>query len=110
MQIPECQQLLPKAPGGQEPLPEGLFWLLLTGEVPSEQQVRDLEDKQWQRSDPELTARAQSMAEQLERAVQGLESDLAAARAAGDDTRAASVEAELAAKRLWLDSARGNLS
>ncbi|OLL26057.1 Citrate synthase, mitochondrial [Neolecta irregularis DAH-3] len=40
--IPECQQILPKAPGGQEPLPEGLFWLLLTGEVPSEQQVRDL--------------------------------------------------------------------
>ena len=27
--IPECQELLPKAPGGQEPLPEGLFWLLV---------------------------------------------------------------------------------
>ncbi|RCI16484.1 hypothetical protein L249_3279 [Ophiocordyceps polyrhachis-furcata BCC 54312] len=40
--IPECQKLLPKAPGGKEPLPEGLFWLLLTGEVPSEKQVRDL--------------------------------------------------------------------
>lgn len=40
--IPECQELLPKAPGGSEPLPEGLFWLLLTGEVPTEQQVRDL--------------------------------------------------------------------
>ena len=40
--IPECQAELPKAPGGQEPLPEGLFWLLLTGEVPSEQQVREL--------------------------------------------------------------------
>lgn len=40
--IPECQQLLPKASGGEEPLPEGLFWLLLTGEVPTEQQVREL--------------------------------------------------------------------
>ena len=40
--IPECQELLPKAPGGNEPLPEGLFWLLLTGEVPTEQQVREL--------------------------------------------------------------------
>ena len=30
--IPECQELLPKAPGGQEPLPEGLFWLLVTGD------------------------------------------------------------------------------
>merc|ERR1711942_385353 len=40
--IPECQELLPKAPGGQEPLPEGLFWLLLTGDIPSEEQVRGL--------------------------------------------------------------------
>jgi citrate synthase len=40
--IPECQELLPKAPGGQEPLPEGLFWLLLTGEIPTEEQVRGL--------------------------------------------------------------------
>ncbi|ODQ68033.1 citrate synthase [Nadsonia fulvescens var. elongata DSM 6958] len=40
--IPEIQKELPKAPGGTEPLPEGLFWLLLTGEVPSEQQVRAL--------------------------------------------------------------------
>merc|ERR1712110_822992 len=40
--IPDCQKLLPKAPGGEEPLPEGLFWLLLTGEVPTEEQVRGL--------------------------------------------------------------------
>lgn len=40
--IPECQEKLPKAPGGTEPLPEGLFWLLLTGEVPTEEQVRGL--------------------------------------------------------------------
>ena len=49
--IPECQELLPKAPGGKEPLPEGLFWLLLTGEVPSEQQVRDLSAEWAARSD-----------------------------------------------------------
>lgn len=49
--IPECQKLLPKAPGGEEPLPEGLFWLLLTGEVPSEQQVRDLSAEWAARSD-----------------------------------------------------------
>jgi len=49
--IPECQELLPKAPGGSEPLPEGLFWLLLTGEVPSEQQVRDLSAEWAARSD-----------------------------------------------------------
>merc|ERR1712183_217967 len=44
--IPECQELLPKAPGGEEPLPEGLFWLLLTGQIPSEAQVRAL-SKEW---------------------------------------------------------------
>ena len=38
--IPECQKLLPKAPGGEEPLPEGLFWLLCTGEVPNADQVK----------------------------------------------------------------------
>jgi len=44
--IPECQKLLPKAPGGQEPLPEGLFWLLVTGEVPTEEQVKAI-SKEW---------------------------------------------------------------
>ncbi|KAF9972530.1 citrate (Si)-synthase [Actinomortierella ambigua] len=40
--IPECQVALPKAEGGEEPLPEGLFWLLVTGEVPTTEQVRAL--------------------------------------------------------------------
>ncbi|KAJ7494567.1 citrate synthase-like protein [Mycena galericulata] len=44
--IPECQELLPKAPGGSEPLPEGLFWLLLTGEIPTQEQVTEL-SKDW---------------------------------------------------------------
>ncbi len=33
--IPELQDKLPKANGGSEPLPEGLFYLLLTGELPT---------------------------------------------------------------------------
>jgi len=37
--IPECQKLLPKAKGGEEPLPEGIWWLLLTGDIPDEKQV-----------------------------------------------------------------------
>lgn len=44
--IPEIQAALPKAPGGSEPLPEGLFWLLLTGEVPTQEQVTAL-SKDW---------------------------------------------------------------
>ena len=34
--IPELQEKLPKAEGGSEPLPEGLFYLMLIGELPTE--------------------------------------------------------------------------
>lgn len=44
--IPECQELLPAAEGGAEPLPEGLFWLLCTGEVPSKEQVAQI-SREW---------------------------------------------------------------
>ena len=37
--IPELQQKLPKAPGGSEPLPEGLFYLMLIGQLPTEEEV-----------------------------------------------------------------------
>lgn len=43
--IPECQKILPAAKAGGEPLPEGLFWLLLTGQVPSEAEVKGLSDE-----------------------------------------------------------------
>ena len=39
--IPELQKALPKAPGGSEPLPEGLFYLMLVGDLPTE------DDAQW---------------------------------------------------------------
>jgi citrate synthase len=37
--LPECQAKLPAAKEGGEPLPEGFLWLLLTGEVPTKEQV-----------------------------------------------------------------------
>ncbi len=37
--IPQLQELLPKAPGGTEPLPEGLFYLMLVGDIPSTEDV-----------------------------------------------------------------------
>lgn len=33
--IPELREKLPRSPGGSEPLPEGIFYLLLMGEVPT---------------------------------------------------------------------------
>jgi len=74
-----------------------------------EQSVRDLDDQRWQKSNPEVTARAQSMVDQLERAVQGLEQDLEAARATGEERRIAEAEQALGARREWLESARAGL-
>ncbi|GAA0151648.1 transferase [Lithospermum erythrorhizon] len=42
LSIPECQKLLPAAKPDGEPLPEGLLWLLLTGKVPTKEQVNSL--------------------------------------------------------------------
>jgi citrate synthase len=50
LSIPECQAKLPKANGGSEPLPEGMLWLLLTGEVPTQKQVEDLSQELHARS------------------------------------------------------------
>ncbi|HEY8388615.1 MAG TPA: citrate (Si)-synthase, eukaryotic [Parasegetibacter sp.] len=38
--IPELQEKLPKAKGGNEPLPEGIFYLMLIGELPTEADVQ----------------------------------------------------------------------
>ena len=46
--IPELQQKLPKGDGGTEPLPEGLFYLMLLGELPTEADVEHL-TAVWQR-------------------------------------------------------------
>jgi len=37
--IPQLRDLLPKVEGGKEPLPEGLFWLMLVNEIPTKAQV-----------------------------------------------------------------------
>jgi citrate synthase len=37
--IPELREKLPTARGGEEPLPEGIFYLVLTGDLPTKQDV-----------------------------------------------------------------------
>ena len=46
--IPELQATLPKAPGGGEPLPEGLFHLMLLGEIPNQEDAENITNI-WQR-------------------------------------------------------------
>jgi len=40
--IPELQVKLPKVKGGSEPIPEGIFYLMLTGELPTDEDVHDI--------------------------------------------------------------------
>jgi citrate synthase len=46
--IPELREKLPTAKGGHEPLPEGLFYLMLIGDLPTEEDANDITNI-WQR-------------------------------------------------------------
>ena len=48
--IPELQEKLPKAVEGGQPLPEGLFYLMLIGELPTETDVEMVTDLLQRRS------------------------------------------------------------
>lgn len=46
--IPELKQLLPKGKDGKEPLPEALFWLMMTGEIPTQNEA-DFVTEEWKK-------------------------------------------------------------
>ncbi|MEY4593689.1 MAG: hypothetical protein RIQ47_99, partial [Bacteroidota bacterium] len=46
--IPELREKLPKAHGDTEPLPEGIFYLMLMGQLPSDEDVVEVSN-QWAR-------------------------------------------------------------
>ncbi|MET7134970.1 DUF349 domain-containing protein [Cellulosimicrobium sp. MI9406] len=68
-----------------------------------ENAVRDAEQAQWTRSNPETRARAEGAAAQLEAAIEALEADLAAAQSRGDARAVKEAETALAARRSWLE-------
>ncbi|MFN2319305.1 MAG: DUF349 domain-containing protein [Dermatophilaceae bacterium] len=74
-----------------------------------EQAVRELDDKKWSSSNPEARARAQSLVDQLERAVADLERDVANAEAKGNEKKVAEARASLEARQGWLEQARAGL-
>jgi len=54
--IPQLREKLPKRKDGKEPLPEGLFWLMLVDEIPTQEDVDWLTDEWEKRSKlPEQT-------------------------------------------------------
>lgn len=46
--IPQLSEKLPRINNSKEPLPEGLFWLMLTGEIPTAEDIQWLADE-WER-------------------------------------------------------------
>ena len=71
-----------------------------------EDAIREAENAEWRRTDPETKARAEGLAGQLESSIAALEKDLAAATAAGDAKKIAEAEAALTARRAWLEQVR----
>ena len=67
--------------------------------------IREAEEAEWQRSNPEARARAQGMTGLLQSAVDKLEKQIEAARTKGDNGRVAKLESELAGRRELLDQA-----
>jgi len=74
-----------------------------------ESAVREADDRRWQRTNPEVAARAQSMVDQLEASVASLREDLAKAEASGNDRKVADARAKLDAQEQWLAQARAGL-
>lgn len=48
--IPELREKLPHSDEGPEPLPEGMFYLLLTGDLPTDQDVKEINNEWMKRS------------------------------------------------------------
>jgi len=49
--IDQLKEFLPKGAGNREPMPEGLFWLLLTGEIPGREEAEWVSEQWRQRSE-----------------------------------------------------------
>ena len=71
-----------------------------------EEAIRQVEEDQWRRTDPEKTARADDMVSKLEAAIADIEKDLEAARAAGNEKKAAQLEENLASRQSFLAMAK----
>ena len=74
-----------------------------------EQAVRDVDEKRWASVNPEAAARAQSLVDQLESAVEGLRKDLEKAQASGNAKKVAEAQSALDAREQWLAQARAGV-
>ena len=72
--------------------------------------VRAAEDSAWAKTNPEARARAEATVAQLQSSIAGLDRDAAAARASGDEKKAAQATEAADARRSWLAEAEKTLA
>lgn len=75
-----------------------------------EKAISDADRREWQRTDPEKSARADSMIGKLEAAIAETEEKLEKARAAGDEKKVAELTENLESRRSFLEIARKTAS
>ncbi len=71
-----------------------------------EQAIRKVEDEQWNRTDPEKSARADDMVSKLEAAIAEAEAKLEKARLTGDERKIRELEESLEGRRSFLEMAK----
>ncbi|MGO2096897.1 MAG: hypothetical protein ACTH2J_06955, partial [Candidatus Microbacterium stercoravium] len=64
--------------------------------------LKDREDVDWKRNNPETKARANDMEAQLRESLEGFQKDLEKAREAGDDKAARAAQEAIDARTAWL--------
>lgn len=74
-----------------------------------ERELREAENREWQRSDPETRARAEGMLAQLEASIADLTATKEAAEAGGDKKLAEETDSALKVKKLWLEQIRSSI-
>lgn len=97
--IPECQKLLPTAIEGGEPLPEALFWLLVTGEIPNKDQCKFLSREWAKRAD--LPPHVANLLDQLPSNVHPMSQFSAAITALNTESKFAQAYSEGVNKKLY---------
>ncbi|WP_344827589.1 DUF349 domain-containing protein [Actinocorallia longicatena] len=75
-----------------------------------EDAVRQAEESEWRRSNPEAKARAEGTVAQLRTAIEKLEGELGKAQAAGNARKIKDAEDGLTARRAWLEEAERTLA
>ncbi len=69
-----------------------------------EREIRNAENAQWEKTDPEKEQRSSGMAAQLEKLITELETQIAQAKEAGNNKKVKEYEEALEARKAWLDA------